>query len=244
MAAMDSVTARCMADHGFRYVPIDVATAEAESAATIANRRADLPYDSAVEGASYALPRKGPPRTFDNDAYVRGLAPSEQSAWGSAALGDPEDAVEIQVPQGTLSLPRKGCLTEGRVKVFGSLENAAQFLAGLANFRTGAIIAALAEPAVSEALGEWRTCVHSRTGRDFESFDQARQYAYDHAADAQSIAGADSDCTGSSALGSTFSAAFQRQLDQAINDNIGELEGYTEGLAVALANAKAVLSNG
>lgn len=116
LAAMDAVTAQCMAALGFKYVAIDLPTAEAQSAATFSGRRSDLPFDPAAEGPIYSPQVVAPSSTFDNDAYVRALPPAEQSAWSAAALGDAEDAVQIRVPQGVLALPRKGCLTVGRVR--------------------------------------------------------------------------------------------------------------------------------
>jgi hypothetical protein len=232
-----------MSARGFQYVPIDLATATAESAATLANRRVDYPFDPSVEGSTYAPLTVAPAPSVNNDVYARTLPPSESAAWADAALGDFDDAVHVQLPTGdVLDIPKKGCLTEGRVRVFGSLEDDAMFEAGIGNLRTTAIVRTLAEPSVADALNGWVSCMHDATGRDFDSFDQARNYAYAHQREAQVIAKADGICTASSSLRSTFVLRLNEIMAAILDENLGTLEDYDSRVKIAVETAKKLLT--
>ena len=241
-AASDQVVAACMRDQGFQYVPVDLATSVSQASAATANRRVDLPFDPSTEGLGYAPLEMPLAPATNNDVYAQSLPAAEQSAWAAAALGDLENSVEIVLPGGDrLRMPKDGCIAAGRVQVYGSLEVAGFFEAGLSSLRTGIRLRTLSSPEFNDAMQLWISCMQEQTGRRFDSFDQARNLAYGNPQESQSIANADASCTDSSALRDVYKAVHARATEAVINENLGTIEAFADQRQAAVARAEEII---
>lgn len=229
-----------MTAKGFQYVPIDLATATTAAEIDISNRRADLPYDVSVEGSNYVPMAELPAAPFDNDAYANTLEVGEREAWSNAALGDFDDTTNVILPGGiSFDLPKDGCLTEGRVSTFGSIEAAIGFEAGLSRIRIDARLRTEADEQVIAAMSAWSECVEKVTGRTFAHFSDARRSAYEDPSVSQDLAVADADCTQSTQLGQVYNRTLAGYTEDLIDENAAQLETYETSILAALDQAKA-----
>ena len=236
--AVEDVVAECMARSGFQYIALDLATATAISEAETANRRVDLPINPGVEGTGYQPLAEVPSRTFDNDAYARSLGESERQAWANAGLGSFDDVTTVVLPGGiSFDIPNDGCLTEGRTTVFGSIEAALGFEAGLSRVRIDAHGRTTADEAVVAAMTEWSACMLERTGQQFRDFSQARRIASEDPTRSLSIAEADAACTIQTGLRDVYVSVLAANTQVLIDENLPLLEQYSESISDAIARA-------
>lgn len=242
MVASERLVAECMSRQGFQFVPLDLATATAIAEARTDEQRADLPIDGAVETKGYVQPRLAPAREYDNDAYANALDAEARDTWGRAALGDFGDAVTVDLPDGNqVSIPKSGCLSEARVALYGSIEDAVMFEMGVSGMRFVARTTADADPDVGSARAAWESCM-SASGWTFEHFTQARQYAAQHPDEASSVWSADRSCTASSGLREVFVRVLQRSIEDVVASNLGLIEQYESSVEVAIDRAAEVLA--
>lgn len=243
MVASERLVAECMARKGFRFVPVDLATASAIAEARQDEGRADMPLDDVIETAGYHPLPLAPDRAFDNDAYANSLDDAARSAWSRAALGDFDDAVTVNLPDGNqVSIPKTGCLTEARVALFGSVEDAIMFEMGVAGIRVTAVLSADADPDVVTARADWASCM-STSGWTFEHFTQARQYASQHPDEASSVWMADRTCTRSSGMREVFGLAWQQSVEDLVDANLGLIEQYQLSIDEAIDRATELLAD-
>lgn len=241
--ASERLVAECMSRKGFRFVAIDIATASAIAEARQDEDRADRPLDDVIEPTGYLPLPVAPARVFDNDAYANSLDDATRIAWSRAALGEFDDAVTVNLPDGSqVSIPKTGCLTEARVALFGSAENAIMFEMGVASISVTAVTSANADPDVVTARAEWARCM-SASGWAFEHFTQARQYAYQHPDEAMSVWTADRSCTRSSRLREVFGRAWQRSMEGLVDANLGVIEEYRLTIGQAIGRATELLAS-
>lgn len=243
MVANERLVAECMAREGFQFVPLDLATAIGIAEAREDERRADLPIDDAAEATGYIQPRVDPGRAFDNDAYANSLNDAARDAWSRAALGDFGDAITVNMPDGNqVSIPKAGCLSEARVALYGSVEDAMMFEMGIAGMRVAAMMTADADPDVVTARADWVRCM-SASGWTFEHFTQARQYAYQHPDEALSVWTADRTCSRSSGLRDAFGRALQQSVEDLVDENLGLIEQYESSVDQAIDRATDLLAS-
>lgn len=235
----DKLVAECMSAKGFQYVPLDLATATAAVDSDLANRRTDLPYDMSIEGSDYMPLIDAPAPAFDNDAYANSLEPGERQAWSDAALGNFDDTINVVLPGGiSFDFPKDGCLTEGRVSTFGSIEAAIGFEGGLSRIRIDSRLRTEADQEVIAAISNWSDCMRKSTGRTFAHFSDARRSAYADSSVSKAVATADASCTASTGLGEAYNRTLARHTQELIDENASQLEAYSTSILAALDEAK------
>jgi hypothetical protein len=234
-AVEDALTAKCMQAAGFEYSAVALSTAEASARGSEEAFKQNFPFtgDSSVSYASVG------PEAVDstNVDYLSSLSPAEQERYNLVLAGDWDDTVEVDLNGSPMATPRSGCISEARVAMYGSLEDAliSQFFVG--NLRNLALGNTMADPTVAAAIESWVACMGS-AGFSFQSFAEARSYAYSNSNVAGVVAQADADCVAQGSLGSTFSSVYNEQLVSQIEAYQGYLEDVAASTAAALAVAR------
>jgi len=229
-----------MADRGFVWntTPLDQLVTQAKS--TIAERNQQFPYDVNVEGLTYT-PVLPSGRT--GDGTPPGLSEAELASYSAAMVGSWEEVISVEVLGATLETSADGCVTEGRIAVYGSLDVAYFVESEGPNAITRAANLARRSPEVVPVLESWSECMSER-GYLFDDFTYARSAGLASPEGGQDIANADSECTNQVDLLSAFNREFSAQLAVFQDEHLGELERLGAARALAVERAKALLGAG
>ena len=235
------LTSRCMTQLGFTFVAFDYESLKSsyQASARAANYER-FPYDSVSEGIPYVQTVEPLPED-PNAARIASMSEEERTVYGDALQGFITDRVAGQALGVTLETPREGCVSEARVQIYGSLENAMASLIVSSNLYNVAHQGARLSPEVASALESWIGCM-AASGYDYEDFTQARQAA--KANDALAIASADSQCVEAANLSTLYRAAYEAALRDTLEiDGRAGVDALVQVRRNALSRAKDLLSS-
>ncbi len=203
-------------------------------------QRSQFPYVASIEGMPYS-PRVEEVPLDLNNSYIRGLDENALVAYGDALQGDIQDRVEVSVLGNSAGTPRAGCISEARIALYGSLEDAMTSVILSGNLAPTAHARARSDPAALDALGSWADCM-ARVGFTFADFGEARAAAGARPDDADRIARSDDECTIETNLSATYTAAYEAARSAVIEANIEQFRAAGEARTSAIKNAQQLLT--
>ncbi|RAY13801.1 hypothetical protein DPM19_19305 [Actinomadura craniellae] len=161
-AAEQELVHRCMAAKGFRYVKLTAPATDAHP--TMGKDDYGIGVAAAKRHGYKTQERIGGPQNDPGAADLKLLSEADRKRWGEAFYG-PDDVKRIRVtlPDGKqIETSPVGCLSEARIKIFGSLE---QMLKGenfAANLPIEARRRAGADPAMKTLNSTWSACMSGK----------------------------------------------------------------------------------
>ncbi|GII97154.1 hypothetical protein [Sinosporangium siamense] len=176
-AAQEELVRRCMERHGFTYVKNPSPTEDI--APTLELAPYGLTVDQAEKvGYNAAVNAGDAPGEVDRSGVSK-LSPDRQRQWGEALFG-PENAPEVsaKIPGGgVVGTTSKGCLSDAKKKLYGSLSEYAKltFLGG--NLPLWAKWEAAADTDIARINASWAACISGKGFANLKSPDAARKNA-------------------------------------------------------------------
>lgn len=171
--AMQRASNTCLERHGFEPQGAAAEINGFDEASTV-----DLPRRQAVGYGlrTDAAPPAREPVDATEQHYLSGLSSERREDYLSTLVGSGGPSATIRLPDGReIQTPETGCIAEGRVAVFGTIQNWAQVQylpEALSSLVSNQVVSS---PEYTQALGRWRTCMEIRgfKSRDPESLRTA-----------------------------------------------------------------------